>query len=150
MPSQLFATHSSLMFPILLCLISALVVGTGALIVPRQDNGTNDGIHLAVKPQCGPLSGNMSDVSAGLDLGKYRTIVSFGVSPHLPLHLSALLRFNSRRTLTPMVEVHIMVLLWHHPSSYPQTPKPVDDRRTGRSGSRISQMILVLGSWITL
>ena len=74
------------MFPVLLCLLLTFFTlftfftGTVALIIPRQDNGTNDGIHLAVKPKCGPLWGNTSDVNAGLDLGRYETIVSFGVS----------------------------------------------------------------------
>ena len=60
-----------------LLLISARFVGTSALIIPRQ---YNNGIHLAVRPQCGPLSGKMSDANAGFDLGRYKTIVSFGVS----------------------------------------------------------------------
>ena len=68
------------MFPVFLCILLTFFAGAGALIIPWQDNGTNDGIHLAVKPKCGPLWGNMSDVNAGLDLGRYETIVSFGVS----------------------------------------------------------------------
>jgi len=40
----------------------------------------NGGIHLAVSPRCGPLSGNVSDVNAGLYLHRYKTIVSFGDS----------------------------------------------------------------------
>jgi len=39
----------------------------------------NDGIHLAISPQCGQLSGNPADINAGIDSGKIRTIVSFGV-----------------------------------------------------------------------
>ena len=74
------------MFPVLLYLLLTFFTlftfftGTVALIIPRQDNETNDGIYLAVKPKCGPLWGDMSDVNAGLDLGRYETIVSFGVS----------------------------------------------------------------------
>lgn len=45
-------------------------------VVPRADN---DGIHLAVNPNCGPLGGNTADVNAGIDLSKIKTIVSFGV-----------------------------------------------------------------------
>ena len=43
----------------------------------RQD--PNNGIHLAVSPICGPLSGNTSDVNAGIDLSCIKTIVAFGV-----------------------------------------------------------------------
>ncbi|KII86154.1 carbohydrate esterase family 16 protein [Plicaturopsis crispa FD-325 SS-3] len=42
--------------------------------------GSNDGIHLAVSPKCGPLAGNVTDVNAGLNLNAYKTIVSFGDS----------------------------------------------------------------------
>ncbi|OJT04615.1 hypothetical protein TRAPUB_4680 [Trametes pubescens] len=44
----------------------------------RQDR--NNGIHLAVSPVCGPLSGNVSDVNAGIDLKTIKTIVAFGDS----------------------------------------------------------------------
>lgn len=44
----------------------------------RQDR--NNGIHLAVSPVCGPLSGNVSDVNTGIDLSTVKTIVAFGVS----------------------------------------------------------------------
>ena len=47
------------------------------LRVTRQDG--NDGIHLAVSPVCGPLSGNTSDANAGINLGNIKTIVAFGV-----------------------------------------------------------------------
>lgn len=40
----------------------------------------NDGIHLAVSPQCGPLSGTASDFNAGLNLPQFKTIVAFGDS----------------------------------------------------------------------
>ncbi|KAF8994730.1 carbohydrate esterase family 16 protein [Cyathus striatus] len=40
----------------------------------------NDGIHLAVSPACGPLSGAVSDVNAGIDVKRIKTIVSFGDS----------------------------------------------------------------------
>jgi len=59
--------------------LAAFLVSVGAL-VPRQRNGGNDGIHLAVSPQCGPLVGNTADVNAGLNMLKYKTIVSFGDS----------------------------------------------------------------------
>lgn len=67
------------------CLITAVFVffltpvGAGALITPKIADD-NDGIHLAVRPICGPLSGNMSDVNAGVDLDAIKTIVAFGVS----------------------------------------------------------------------
>ncbi|KAJ3565342.1 hypothetical protein NP233_g7689 [Leucocoprinus birnbaumii] len=40
----------------------------------------NDGVHLAVGPKCGKLSGNTADINAGIDPGKIKTIVSFGDS----------------------------------------------------------------------
>ncbi|GJJ13571.1 hypothetical protein Clacol_007826 [Clathrus columnatus] len=47
----------------------------------RLDNQRNDGIHLAVGPQCGRLSGPVADVNAGLlPLQRYKTIVAFGDS----------------------------------------------------------------------
>jgi len=50
-----------------------LVVASGAV--------RNDGIHLAVVPNCGKLSGVFADVNAGLlPLKSYRTIVAFGDS----------------------------------------------------------------------
>lgn len=39
----------------------------------------NDGIHLAVVPKCGPLSGKTASVNAGLDPRSFKTIVAFGV-----------------------------------------------------------------------
>ena len=85
--------HRLTMFPVFLCILLTFFAGTGALIIPRQDNGTNDGIQLAVKPKCGPLWGNMSDVNAGLDLERYKTIVSFGVSLHRQYDLNLLTNF---------------------------------------------------------
>ena len=52
--------------------------------VVRQDN---DGIHLAVSPVCGPLSGNTSDVNSGILLPFIKTIVAFGVSLRCPFEL---------------------------------------------------------------
>lgn len=41
----------------------------------------NDGISLAVSPNCGSLAGAPADVNAGLlPLAAYRTLVTFGVS----------------------------------------------------------------------
>lgn len=40
----------------------------------------NNGIHLAVGPQCGQLFGNTADINAGIDGGMIKTVVSFGVS----------------------------------------------------------------------
>ncbi|KAH7921926.1 carbohydrate esterase family 16 protein [Leucogyrophana mollusca] len=62
----------------ILSLSILFAAGIEAAILRRQ--GPNDGIHLAVGPQCGPLGGTVSDVNAGLDLSKYKTIVSFGDS----------------------------------------------------------------------
>ncbi|KAI0767761.1 hypothetical protein C8Q74DRAFT_1318276 [Fomes fomentarius] len=44
----------------------------------------NNGIHLAVSPICGPLSGSTADVNAGLDLKRVKTIVAFGDGGPLP------------------------------------------------------------------
>ena len=65
-----------------LALLSLLVyfIGVGTLVTPQTAAITNDGIHLAVRPHCGPLSGSPSDVNAGIDLHTIKTIVSFGVS----------------------------------------------------------------------
>lgn len=42
--------------------------------------GTNNGIHLAVEPSCGPLSGAPVDINEGLSpLSSYKTIIAFGV-----------------------------------------------------------------------
>ena len=62
-----------------LCLFASLI-GAGALLTPLQRNDGNDSIRLAVGPQCGRLSGSVSDVNAGVDLSTIKTIVSFGVS----------------------------------------------------------------------
>nr|VWO98163.1 Uncharacterized protein [Ganoderma boninense] len=45
---------------------------------PQVDR--NNGIHLAVSPACGPLSGAVSDVNAGINLKRIKTIVAFGDS----------------------------------------------------------------------
>ncbi|KAH7921927.1 carbohydrate esterase family 16 protein [Leucogyrophana mollusca] len=62
----------------LLLSLLGLAIGIEATVLRRQL--PNDGIHLAVGPQCGPLAGTVSDVNAGLELSKYKTIVSFGDS----------------------------------------------------------------------
>ncbi|KAG9307917.1 carbohydrate esterase family 16 protein [Chiua virens] len=47
----------------------------------RLSPGSHDkDVRLAVHPQCGPLSGDVSDVNAGLDLANVKAIVSFGDS----------------------------------------------------------------------
>jgi len=46
---------------------------------PLSPPSHNDGIHLAVSPQCGQLSGIQADINAGIDGRNIRTIVSFGV-----------------------------------------------------------------------
>lgn len=52
----------------------------------------NDGITLAVGPNCGSLSGEPVDVNAGLlPIAQYKTIVAFGVSKLLTFTLSHLL-----------------------------------------------------------
>lgn len=49
----------------------------------RQGSGDNDGIHLAVSPQCGPLDGKTTNVNAGIVPTSIKTIVSFGVRSFL-------------------------------------------------------------------
>lgn len=68
-----------LVLSLALCLSFMLAAAVG----PRQSSGndTNDGIHLAIGPDCGSLSGKFSDVNSGLlDPRAYKTIVSFGDS----------------------------------------------------------------------
>lgn len=59
-------------------LLFLLCASAEAAVLPRQGSNETD-VHLAVHPQCGPLRGNFSDVNAGLNLAKIKTIVSFGV-----------------------------------------------------------------------
>ena len=72
-----------------LVLLSALVafISVEASPILTWDGNYNDGIHLAVSPKCGSLSGTVTDVNAGVELFKMDTIVSFGVgfwSPVIP------------------------------------------------------------------
>ena len=64
-----------------LVLLSALVafISVEASPILTWDGNYNDGIHLAVSPKCGSLSGTVTDVNAGVELFKMDTIVSFGV-----------------------------------------------------------------------
>ncbi|KAF8153400.1 carbohydrate esterase family 16 protein [Crassisporium funariophilum] len=57
----------------------ALLATANAAVTPAAAQ-RNDGIHLAVGPKCGQLSGTTSDVNAGLDPKKFKTLVSFGDS----------------------------------------------------------------------
>ena len=59
-----------------------LVCAFAEAVLPCQGS-TQPDVHLAVHPQCGPLWGNVSDVNAGLNLAKMKTIVSFGVRARL-------------------------------------------------------------------
>lgn len=47
--------------------------------IRRQDSINNNGINLAVHPECGTLGGNFTDVNVGIDPSSIRTIVTFGV-----------------------------------------------------------------------
>ena len=58
------------------------------LKAPAIEADDNDGIRLAVSPICGSFSGIATDVNAGLDLKRYKTIVSFGVSSHTFIYSS--------------------------------------------------------------
>ncbi|KAH0831387.1 hypothetical protein J3R83DRAFT_14050 [Lanmaoa asiatica] len=57
-----------------------LTLATSVSATLRSRQGNNDGIHLAVGPQCGPFPGTVADMNAGLNLSQYKTIVSFGDS----------------------------------------------------------------------
>ncbi|KAH9934521.1 uncharacterized protein BXZ73DRAFT_100711 [Epithele typhae] len=50
------------------------------LATPRLTPRDINGIHLAVHPVCGTLSGHVVDVNAGVDLGLINTVVAFGDS----------------------------------------------------------------------
>ncbi|THH17063.1 hypothetical protein EW146_g3674 [Bondarzewia mesenterica] len=63
--------------PVILASVISFAVSTSSW-AGRLDY--NDGIHLAVGPICGKLGGNFTDVNAGIDLRKIKTIVSFGDS----------------------------------------------------------------------
>jgi hypothetical protein len=67
-----------LVFILALCLSFVFAVS-----FPWQSGGndTNNGIHLAIGPNCGSLNGLFSDVNSGLlAFDSYKTIVSFGDS----------------------------------------------------------------------
>lgn len=67
-----------LVFVVMLCSFFVF-----AILFPRRSGGidTNDGIHLAIGPNCGSLGGKFSDINSGLlDIISYKTIVSFGDS----------------------------------------------------------------------
>ncbi|RPD60549.1 hypothetical protein L226DRAFT_604420 [Lentinus tigrinus ALCF2SS1-7] len=51
-----------------------------ASLASLRHPGDNSGIHLAVSPACGSLNGSVSDVNAGIDLKRIKTIVAFGDS----------------------------------------------------------------------
>lgn len=62
----------------------------------RQSNGSdsggdNDGIHLAVTPQCGSLDGMTTNVNAGIAFTNVKTIVSFGVRTDMHVSLLSIL-----------------------------------------------------------
>ena len=84
-------------------------------VVPRE---YNDGIHLAVSPNCGPLGGNTADVNAGIDLSKIKTIVSFGAritafhSIYLPVLIMSLIYYR-----TPIQMVRPFMTSFHAISS---------------------------------
>ncbi|KAF4579656.1 hypothetical protein EYR40_000167 [Pleurotus pulmonarius] len=64
---------------IALIALHARLGGATHLNVLRQSGG-NDGVYLAIGPRCGPLGGSFADVSAGVMLSNYKTIVAFGDS----------------------------------------------------------------------
>jgi hypothetical protein len=60
-------------------ILQHLLLLSGVLSNPIARDEPNNGIHLAVDPTCGVLGGKVSDVNAGIQPGKYKTLVSFGV-----------------------------------------------------------------------
>ena len=83
----LCSTQSEVML-ILSCFVVS--IAPLSLATPFWDRQAdyNDGVHLAVSPKCGTLGGNFTDVNAGIDLHKIKTIVSFGVCEALYLSQS--------------------------------------------------------------
>ncbi|KAL1948214.1 hypothetical protein VTO73DRAFT_12289 [Trametes versicolor] len=71
-------TSGSILAISLLSSFSLYEKGLAYSTLLRQDR--NNGIHLAVSPVCGPLSGNVSDVNTGINLSTIKTIVAFGDS----------------------------------------------------------------------
>lgn len=129
------------------------LVGASALALPRRSLDRNDGIHLAVSPKCGSLSGSTSDANAGIELGRYKTIVSFGVRSQVLQH-----DYSSRcwhvicpieRTRTLMVVGSTMVHPLHQPSLTHRIQKLVEDLQMESFGLNILPMITVLSSWTT-
>ncbi|KAL1691942.1 hypothetical protein GGG16DRAFT_102132 [Schizophyllum commune] len=65
---------------------TALLAHAALVFAARLEQGVlsvrerNDGIHLAVGPSCGSLTGTVSDVNAGIDTSKIKTVVAFGDS----------------------------------------------------------------------
>ncbi|KAI0752416.1 hypothetical protein C8Q80DRAFT_1097312 [Daedaleopsis nitida] len=60
--------------------LRATTPGSQERLSLQDDAKNNSGIHLAVSPHCGPLSGKVADVNAGVSLKKIKTIVAFGDS----------------------------------------------------------------------
>jgi hypothetical protein len=53
---------------------------SGSCLVQAGLPTRNDGIHLAIHPRCGPLSGSTTNVNGGINPWTTETIVAFGVS----------------------------------------------------------------------
>lgn len=69
----------------MLSLTACTVLSSAAIAYARRQNNLfhrerNDGIHLALGPSCGTLTGTVADVNAGIDPDKFKTIVAFGDS----------------------------------------------------------------------
>jgi hypothetical protein len=64
---------------VLFATAALLLVARAAVHTPIQAD-RNDGIHLPISPECGPLGGNYTNVNAGIDIHRMQTIVVFGVS----------------------------------------------------------------------
>ncbi|CAA7263438.1 unnamed protein product [Cyclocybe aegerita] len=61
-------------------LLTFVTAVSSAFLTPRAEDPRNDGIHLAVEPRCGSLSGSTADVNAGLIPERFKIVVAFGDS----------------------------------------------------------------------
>lgn len=61
-------------------IVFSFATASFALYPPQARQIRNNGIHLAVSPNCGALGGTTADVNAGINPSSIKTIVSFGVT----------------------------------------------------------------------
>ncbi|KAH7909169.1 hypothetical protein BJ138DRAFT_1173810 [Hygrophoropsis aurantiaca] len=71
---------SSLPFPLAIFQLISIVRDLLALVYGPLCPPSQGSVHLAVHPRCGRFGGGVADVNAGIEPGKYQTIVAFGDS----------------------------------------------------------------------